>query len=560
MQPVDADHHLNVITGTAFDLESVDSTCGLALIDKEAQILSANTAFFHLLDSSADHLGKSVLCVTNNIDPSATKRLRQILFRDQCGFYDLTSKTDKKVLRLHISGFRQPFRLLLLENAPINKQLTYGNGCIAGNNSVISSLVDKNALNALISDWKPSGSGDSLATIMIGLDGFKQVNETIGRANASQLLNFVAQRLLRVSRSSDTVAYYEGDTFVILQTNQAQPASATATAERLVELLQRPFLIDGQQINISASIGLATAHSENDTAGNLTKHAELALFEAKNNARGSYQWFERNLEKKIQEQQELEVSLRRALFLQEFELFYQPQASMQSKALVGFEALIRWNRPIKGRLSPHSFIALAENLGEIQKIGKWALFTACKEASAWPGTLKVAVNISPKQFENGNLVETIKAALTASGLKPERLELEITEGLLIKDIQNTIKQLWAIQALGVSVAMDDFGTGYSSLNYLNSFPFSKIKIDQSFVRGKQTDKSRALVKAVISLGLALKIQTLAEGVETKQQFDYLAANGCMEAQGYYIGKPVPAHKVRMFVNSFQFNSCNKDLC
>jgi EAL domain-containing protein (putative c-di-GMP-specific phosphodiesterase class I) len=229
-------------------------------------------------------------------------------------------------------------------------------------------------------------------------------------------------------------------------------------------------------------------------------------------------------------------------------LFYQPQTRMHDKKIVGFEALIRWEKPGAGIISPLRFIPLAEDTGEIHEIGQWVLQTACREAAGWPEDITIAVNVSPLQFESNNLKQIVQAALAASGLAPQRLELEITEGLLIKNIANALDQLKEIQAMGVSVAMDDFGTGYSSLNYLSSFPFSKIKIDQSFVHRMHTDKSRTLTKAVIALGNALGIKTLAEGVETEEQFDYLARNGCVEIQGYLISKPIPAEQIRVLIS------------
>lgn len=405
-------------------------------------------------------------------------------------------------------------------------------------------------LNEIIANWKPDNlETASLAVFLIGVDRFKQINETLGHEVGDQLLKFVAQRLLRISRSNDIVAHFQGDKFIILQVGQNQPMNVTAMAERLIDLLKRPFLISGQQVNISASIGLAALYHGTGSTNDLIRHAELALYEAKVNGRGNYCFFEQFLEKKALKQRELEVSLRRALLLQEFKLFYQPQISMLDRRIVGFEALIRWERPGKGLISPLSFIPLAEDTGEINDIGKWVLQTACKEAMTWPEYIKVAVNVSPVQFESDNLVQIVKTALLASGLNPERLELEVTGRIADKKYRKSAgTTLGDTSDWGICCNGDDFGTGFSSLNYLNSFPFSKIKIDQSFVRQMQTDKSRALIKAIISLGTALGMKTLAEGVETEEQFEFLALNGCVEAQGYLISKPVPAEAILKLIS------------
>lgn len=531
-----------------YDLTCINSICGLALINKAGQILSANPVFFKLFNSPADSHSLSLSDLAIQVDPAAENHLQQTLVDRRTGIVKLVSETDNKVLHIHLAALTQAYRLVVVENLPQNKSLTCEISSPTKDHNSILQLKNRHMLNEIIANWKPDNlETASLAVFMIGVDRFKQVNETLSHEVGDQLLKFVAQRLLRISRSNDVVAHFEGDKFIILQIGQNQPINVTAMAERLIDLLKRPFLISGQQVNISASIGLAALYHGTGSASDLIRHAELALYEAKVNGRGNYCFFEQFLEKKALEQRELEVSLRRALLLQEFKLFYQPQISMLDRRIVGFEALIRWEKLGKGLISPLSFIPLAEDTGEINDIGKWVLQTACKEAMTWPEHIKVAVNVSPVQFESDNLVQIVRTALLASGLNPERLELEVTEGLLIKNIEKALEQLWAIQAMGVSVAMDDFGTGFSSLNYLNSFPFSKIKIDQSFVRQMQTDKSRTLIKAIISLGTALGMKTLAEGVETEEQFEFLAFNGCVEAQGYLISKPVPTEAIQKLI-------------
>lgn len=529
------------------DLTSIDSSCGLAFVDPIGKILSANPTFLKLLNSPLESNEQSLSDFVRKINPLTVNNLQEILAAPQAGAVELVSE-DKKIFNLHLTKLSRAYRLVIVESLPSSNLLVCEQNNSIKNHSTILQLKDRSMLDEILAKWKPADPRtSSLAMLMIGLDRFKPINETLGHDAGDQLLQFVAQRILRVSRLNDIVAHFEGDKFIVLQINQDQPLSITTMAERLMELLKRPFLINGQQANIGASIGLSVLHHGTQSVGDLIKHAELALYEAKNNARGNYRFFEQSFEKKALEQHELEVNLRRALLLQELKLFYQPQINMLDRGIVGFEALIRWERPGKGLISPQSFIPLAENIGEIHEIGKWVLQTACREAMAWPEHIKVAVNVSPIQFESNHLVQSVKMALLSSGLKPERLELEITEGLLIKNIETTLQQLWDLQAMGVLIAMDDFGTGFSSLNYLNSFPFSKIKIDQSFVRSMQTDKSRVLIKAIISLGAALQMKILAEGVETEEQFTYLAQNGCMEAQGYMISKPVPVEEIQKLI-------------
>lgn len=535
-------------TNDAMDFSAIGSACGLALVDHAGRILSANPAFFNLFALAPDIQDKTLDDLTSAMHPAAADLLRQTVAVRHEKPSKRIAVIGNKTLAMHVIELNQPQRLIIVESSP-SDPLSSPEINRPARTPDNTSLADRSALSEYIANWKPDESGiASLAMLMIGLDRFKRINETLGHDSGDQLLKFAAQRLLRVVRSDDIVAHFAGDQFAVLQINQNQPVAATTMAERIAELLKRPFLVNGQQINISASIGLAILHQNTESAGDLIKHAELALHDAKHNARGSYRRYEQSLQKNASEQHELEVSLRRALFLREFSLFYQPQARMHDKKIVGFEALIRWEKPGAGIISPLHFIPLAEDTGEIHEIGQWVLQTACREAATWPEDIQIAVNVSPVQFESNNLKQIVQAALAASGLAPRRLELEITEGLLIKNIANALDQLKEMQAMGVSVAMDDFGTGYSSLNYLSSFPFSKIKIDQSFVHRMHTDKSRALINAVIALGSALGIKTLAEGVETEEQFDYLARNGCMEIQGYLISKPVPAERIQALIS------------
>ncbi len=523
------------------DVSQLDTGFGIACIDTSGKILSANSSFTVLL-----HLQKhSILDNLQHIRTVDIMHWQHILSCPQSGMLEVVFSEDKSMIRLQWTALNQNHRLIIVEPIPFDHNvLIQRNAGKTENHEAQPALKNRQQLHQILADWESNPSNDqSLAVILIGLSQFKKINETLGYDTGDQVLKLVGQRIVRVSRTDDFVTALDGDKFIVLQTNQIQPASVVTLAKRLLELLQRPFLINGCQVNTNACIGMAILHQGTDEARNLIQHAEWALAEAKKQAPGSHCIFEPGLEQRALEQHNLEVGLRRALLLQEFHLFYQPQIDMHSRNIVGCEALLRWQKSGENWILPSQFIPLAESMGEIQAIGKWILQTACRDAMRWAANIKVAVNVSPLQFEDGSLIHHIQRALHMSGLPPQRLELEITEGLLIRNVEKTLEQLWLIQNMGVTIAMDDFGTGFSSLNYLNSFPFSKIKIDQSFVRSLQTEKSRALIQAILSLGQALNMITLAEGVETEEQLDYLAHNGCNAAQGFLISKPVPMEKI-----------------
>lgn len=387
-------------------------------------------------------------------------------------------------------------------------------------------------------------TGAAFAVLSVDLDRFKVVNDTLGHPVGDALLEEVADRLRSATRDTDFVARLGGDEFAILQTSGTQPAAATRLAERIVDLIDRPFVIEGHAVNVGASVGIALAPADGDDPGQLLKNADLALYRAKLDGRGTFSFFEPGMDARMQERRALELDLRRALARGEFELHYQPQLGLQADALVGFEALLRWRHPERGLVPPGDFIPLAEEIGLIVPIGDWVVQAACREAAGWSRPLSVAINLSPAQFRDGRIVETVRAALDRTGLSPGRLELEITETALLQDDAATLATLHRLRELGVRISMDDFGTGYSSLNYLRRFPFSKIKIDRSFIGGLGGDEeSVAIVSAILALGRSLGIATTAEGVETTNQLDRLRAEGCNEAQGFLISRPLPAAEI-----------------
>ena len=389
-----------------------------------------------------------------------------------------------------------------------------------------------------------SGAG-SLAVLCLDLDRFKVINDTLGHGIGDQLLKKVADRLRTACRREDLIARFGGDEFVILQRGITGVADAERLAARLVDLIGRTYVLNGHTVNVGVSVGVALRDAGQQSR-DLLRNADLALYEAKRAGRGRYRFFEQGMDLQLHERRELEIDLRRALALKQFELAYQPFLDLSTDAVIGFEALLRWNHPVRGKVPPLSFISVAEENGLIVKIGEWVLMTACMAAASWPGNLIVAVNVSPLQFKADTLLATVSTALERSGLTPERLELEITEGALLADTDNVLATLHSLRALGVKISMDDFGTGYSSLSYLQKFPFNKIKIDRSFVSGGGAD-SEAILRAVSGLGSNLGMAITAEGVETAEQLDRIREQSCTHVQGYLTGRPMAPDQVELFL-------------
>lgn len=385
--------------------------------------------------------------------------------------------------------------------------------------------------------------GQPEAVLCIDLDRFKEVNDTLGHPAGDALLCAVTERLLSTVRGSDTVGRLGGDEFAIQQTSAAQPVGASTLAERVIEILSQPYDLLGHQVVIGASVGIALINPGDDS--NLAlKNADMALYRAKEDGRGRFYFFEPAMDARMQGRRMMATALRRALAEREFEVYYQPLMTTSTRQLVSFEALLRWNHPERGQIQPADFIPMAEEIGLIVPLGEWVLLQACTEAATWPEHLKVAVNVSPLQLADRGLSDAVARALRASGLAPERLELEITENALIDDIAAATTSLLKLKSIGVKITMDDFGTGCSSLGYLRTFPFDKIKIDGSFVKslGHQQE-SRAIIRAVTGLCESLGIVTTAEGVETESQFDFLRAERCTEMQGYLFSEPCPASMI-----------------
>nr|WP_249782018.1 MULTISPECIES: EAL domain-containing protein [unclassified Bradyrhizobium] len=381
---------------------------------------------------------------------------------------------------------------------------------------------------------------EKVALLILGLDNFKAVNDTLGHAVGDKLLRGVAKRLRSTLRDEDGLARLNSDEFAVLQSGLARPEDAVGLAKRLLAAIADPYLLDGHSVVIGASIGIAMAPGDGEDSEKLLKSADMALSRAKLDARGSFAFFEAALDAKAQSRRKIEVELRDAIQNDVLRPYYQPLIDLASGRITGFEALVRWLHAERGMVSPAEFIPVAEDTGLINPLGGLMLRRACLDAAAWPDDVRVAVNLSPLQFRSGNLLSMVTDALKHSGLAPRRLELEITETLLLEKSAQVLATLHALRALGVRISMDDFGTGYSSLSYLRSFPFDKIKIDQSFVRDLAANReAQAIIRSIVSLGKGLGVTITAEGVETEAELSCLRAEGCHEGQGFLFSKARP---------------------
>jgi predicted signal transduction protein with EAL and GGDEF domain len=357
-------------------------------------------------------------------------------------------------------------------------------------------------------------------------------------------LEAVARRLRDAIREGDMVARLGGDEFAIIQRGMEQPDESGALASRLIDLVSAPYDVDGHQIVVGLSVGISIAPTDGSDADALIKAADMALYRAKEEGRGTFRYFELGMDARAQARRIIELDMRAAVRNGEFELNYQPIMQVESGEITGFEALVRWHHPQRGVIPPADFIPLAESTGLIVPLGEWILRRACSDAAAWSRPVQIAVNLSSVQFKHQSLISSVMNAVTSAGLEPGRLELEITETVLLQDSDATLATLHTLRRFGVRISMDDFGTGYSSLSYLRSFPFDKIKIDQSFVHELTTRSDCiAIVRAVTGLGTSLGITTTAEGVETREQLELLRSEHCTEVQGYLFSKPRPASEV-----------------
>jgi len=390
-----------------------------------------------------------------------------------------------------------------------------------------------------------AGPDRQLAVLYIDIDEFKSVNDSLGHMVGDELLKSVAHSLRRCAQGSDFVARLGGDEFAIVQTGVRNADDVTALVQRIFEAIRSPYDCLGHQVSTDASIGIALAPQDGTDLDQILKNADLAMYAAKAAGRRTHRFFEPAMDAQVRARRQLEIDLRQAIADSGFEVYYQPCLGLQDGSITGCEALVRWRHPQRGMISPAEFVPIAEDTGLINQLGEWVLTTACMEAAKWPDNIRLAVNVSPVQFKSGTLALKVIAALAASGLPASRLELEITEAVLIRDDEAALAILHQLRAIGVRIALDDFGTGYSSLSYLKRFPFDKIKVDRCFVSDiAEPDGSADIVRAVVNIATERKMTTTAEGVETEEQQRMLRSLGCSEMQGYLFSAPKPAEAVR----------------
>ncbi len=395
----------------------------------------------------------------------------------------------------------------------------------------------------------PHEDGKVSALLFVDLDQFKQVNDTLGHPCGDQLLCAVADRLRAMLRPEDFVARFGGDEFVVFQQNISFSDDAAALARRIVDHLSERYKIDDHLVEIGASVGIALT-SPDVSADTLLKNADMALYRAKSDGRGTYCFFHDEMAQTVEARRILELDLRKALANEEFELFFQPLVNLKSGKITTCEALLRWNHPVRGTVSPVDIVPVAEDMGLIVDLGRWILRKACMECMKWPESVSVAVNFSPQQFHQRDVLDEIRYALQVSGLPAHRLEIEITESSLLRNTQLTHDVLSQLRDIGVRISLDDFGTGYSSLSYLHNFPLQKVKIDRSFLEGIDTDRPLMLLRGVARLSADLGMQVVVEGIETNEQLELVSADGTVtEAQGYLFSRPVPTVRIRQLLNA-----------
>ncbi|MET4803301.1 EAL domain-containing protein [Bradyrhizobium sp. LB11.1] len=415
--------------------------------------------------------------------------------------------------------------------------------------------------NVIESLLEASRHSDRLSALLfVDLDQFKQVNDTLGHPCGDQLLCAVANRLREMLRPEDFVARFGGDEFVVFQQDISAAEDAASLARRIVERLSERYRIDNHLVEIGASVGIALTSSEGVSADTLLKNADMALYRAKADGRGTFCFFRDEMAATVEARRILELDLRKALANEEFELFFQPLVNLKSGKISTCEALLRWNHPVRGTVSPVDIIPVAEDMGLIVDLGRWILRRACMECMKWPEGVSVAVNFSPQQFHQRDVLSEIRYALEVSGLPAHRLEIEITESSLLRNTQLTHDILSQLHALGVRISLDDFGTGYSSLSYLHNFPMQKVKIDRSFLEGIDTDRPLTLLRGVARLSADLGMAVVVEGIETSEQLELVSADGTVtEGQGYLFSRPVPAVRVRQLLNASHGNRLPEQL-
>ncbi|WP_374370514.1 putative bifunctional diguanylate cyclase/phosphodiesterase [Dongia sp.] len=544
-----------------------DATFEGIVIHKDGIIIDVNTALAAMLGYPQEALiGRNLFDVT---DPSLHARLaahlaalresRDVAFGDGIG-ETLLLHADGTRIPAEIHARTLPFeggdaRVIAIRDVRERKEAEERIRHLA-HHDALTGLPNRNLFRDRLVQVvaRAKRTGTTVAVLSLDLDRFRSVNEMGGTEAGDALLREVAVRLTDSIRADDTVARISGDEFAVIQVGVSHPDGPAIMAARLIKAMAQPFALPGhaEPIVVGASLGIALYPSDGEDGDTLMRAADHARARAKEGGRGTYRFCEPEMDRRLQERRALEADLRQALATEQFELYYQPLADCQSTRLQGFEALLRWRHPERGMVSPAEFIPLAEECGLINTLGAWVLRSACRAAAAWPRQIPVAINLSPVQFRQPDLATEILGILKETGLAPERLELEITEGVLISEPERTLATLNALKEAGIRISLDDFGTGYSSLSYLQRFPFDKLKIDHSFIQGMESHSgSMAIVRAVIALGRSLHLTITAEGVETPKQLALLQAQACDQAQGYLLGRPLPGEDAKRLIDEDQ---------
>lgn len=538
-----------------FDAALNNMSQALCMVDQEQRVIVCNSQFLALFDLPADAVQPGAPMEDVFRAAAAASRYEREVIEAVCG------KQRDLITAARAGSFFQEAdgRAIAVSHQPMP-----ANGWVATYEDIserrraearIQFMAHHDALTSLpnrlhfedklVHALKGTRQEDgSLAVLCLDLDHFKEVNDSLGHPAGDQLLKQVAQRALGCVRGGDIVARLGGDEFAILQSSACQPEHAEALARRLVKALGAPYDIDGTRVVVGASVGIAIARGDGRDADHLLKNADIALYKAKGEGRGTFRLFEDEMDAQLQARRAMESDLHEAIDRHELGLFYQPLFDLAADKVAGFEALLRWRHPSLGIVFPAQFIPVAEDVGLIDRIGEWALAQACRDAAAWPEDIAVSVNVSSSQFRNGNLVRAVRSALDAAGLPPRRLALEVTESALIKGSRRVLATLHELRDLGVEIALDDFGTEYSSLSCLRSFAFDRIKIDRSFVHdmGRRPD-CLAIVRSVAQLAQTLGMAATAEGIETPEQLDRVRKAGCTQAQGDHFDQPRPVSEI-----------------
>lgn len=521
-----------------------DPHSGLLILDARLRLLHATSQIRSILglrpEESLDNLDVHALLSRSTLDTRSIAKAESHLTDPAASSPKsllLDHQSDQGQIRMRLRDIGDHYRVVSFDTPQLHSidtsELTLKDS--------LTGLASRTAFEQALSDALTRRPDEPVAVILVDLDRFKAVNDTLGHAAGDILLRLAAERMKASTRKNDTVARLGGDEFAVLIQPSPTFDEPTTIATRILDLVQRTYLIEGQIVNVGTSMGIAHSSRDGKDCASLMRSADLALYHSKKSGRGNFHFFDNQMEQRAQARRTSELELRRALALRQLEVFYQPQVDTRQNRLVGFEALIRWRHPERGLIPPGNFLPLAEEIGLIMPIGEWVLRTACRQALKWPADVVIAVNASPLQFDSGNYADIVRKALSATGLPGHRLEIEVTEGILLRNDETILNSLNDLRSMNVQIAMDDFGTGYASLSQLARFPFDKIKIDRSLAGFEgENIKQRAIVRAITTLSRSLGVCTLAEGVEDESQIIRLQEDGCHSVQGYFFGKPMPA--------------------